>query len=275
MTDAFAAATTPWLEPPASGPLDALGADPPQGLPGGKQEAKDATRVLRRELVDLQRRLFAEGRQSLLVVLQAMDTGGKDGLIRRVFSGVNPNGVRVARFGRPSEQELAHDYLWRVHRQAPARGQITIFNRSHYEDVLVVRVNELVPQSVWSRRYDHIRDFERLLADEGCRILKFCLHIDRDEQRKRLQARLDDPDKHWKFDEHDLEQRKHWGEYMHAYADALRRTHAPHAPWFVIPANRKWYRDYAVMRVLVSTLREMDPQYPPADGFDPSAIEIE
>ncbi|MEZ5657594.1 MAG: polyphosphate kinase 2 family protein [Burkholderiaceae bacterium] len=261
---------------PAQGPLDQLDASATPGFDGDKAQARKATRRLRDELIDLQRRLFAEGRQSLLIVLQAMDTGGKDGLIRRVFSGVNPNGVRVARFGRPSERELAHDYLWRVHARAPARGEIAIFNRSHYEDVLVVRVNELVPEAVWSRRYEHISAFERLLADEGCRIVKFCLHIDRDEQRERLQARLDDPAKLWKFDAHDIEQRRLWDDYMQAYADAIRRTDTRWAPWYVIPANRKWFRDYAVMNILVQTLRDMNPQYPgPAEGFDPAAIQID
>ncbi|MEZ5653827.1 MAG: polyphosphate kinase 2 family protein [Burkholderiaceae bacterium] len=264
-----------WLTLPEQGPLDGLDASATPGFEGDKSDAKAATRAMREQLADLQHRLFAEGRQSLLIVLQAMDTGGKDGLIRRVFTGVNPNGVDVARFGRPSAEELSHDYLWRVHRHAPARGMITIFNRSHYEDVLVVRVNELVAEPVWSQRFDHIRAFERLLADEGCRILKFCLHIDRDEQRERLQARLDDPDKRWKFDQHDIEQRRHWDDYMLAYAEAIRRTDTPWAPWFVIPANRKWFRDYAVMRILVGTLREMDPQYPPADGFDPSDIHFD
>lgn len=264
-----------WLELPADGPLDALDAQATPGFAGAKADAKRRTRELRRELAELQRRFFADGRHALLIVLQAMDTGGKDGLIRRVFSGVNPNGVRVARFAAPSAREAGHDYLWRVHRETPAKGGIVIFNRSHYEDVLVVRVNSLVDESVWSRRYEHIRGFERLLADEGTRIVKFCLHIDRDEQRARLQARLDDPDKHWKFDAHDLEQRRHWNEYMNAYADAIRLTHAPHAPWFVIPANRKWFRDYAVMRILVDTLRDLDPRYPPAEDFDPAAIRIE
>lgn len=263
-----------WLKLGDEDRLAELSAKATPGFKGESSSAYEATEKLRQELVDLQRRLFAESRQALLVVLQAMDTGGKDGTIRRVFSGVNPQGVRIARFNRPTPEELAHDYLWRVHPNTPGRGEIAIFNRSHYEDVLVVRTNQLVPEPVWRRRYAHIRAFEQLLADEGTTILKFYLHIDRDEQRERLQARLDDPEKHWKFDAHDLEQRKLWDDYMSAFEDAIRETDRPHAPWFIIPANRKWFRDYAVMSILVETLRRMNPQYPPAD-FDPSQIRVE
>lgn len=244
------------------------------GFRGSREEAEKRTEVLRLELIDLQRRLFAESSLGLLIVLQAMDTGGKDSTIRRVFSGINPNGVQIARFQKPSAEELSHDYLRRVHQKTPGRGQIVIFNRSHYEDVLVVRTNKLVPKAVWSRRYKHICDFERMLSDEGTRIIKIFLHIDKEEQRQRLQDRLDDPAKYWKFDAHDLEQRKHWDAYMDAFTDMVRKTSKPKAPWFIIPANRKWFRDYAVMNILVATLRDMDPQYPPADGFDPSAIEL-
>ncbi|MGE0310179.1 MAG: PPK2 family polyphosphate kinase [Lautropia sp.] len=254
--------------------LQRLSGNATPGFKGEESSARERTDQLRDRLIDLQRRLHAGGQHRLLVVLQAMDTGGKDGAIRRVFSGVNPLGVKVARFERPTPVELAHDYLWRVHAHTPARGEITIFNRSHYEDVLVVRVNDLQPREVWSRRYGHIRDFERLLADEGTTILKFYLHIDRDEQKERLQARLDDPDKHWKFDAHDLEQRKHWDAYMLAFRDAIVETDRAHAPWYVIPANRKWYRDYAIMNVLVDTLDRLDLRYPKAD-FDPSGIVVE
>lgn len=264
-----------WLKLDKKDKLGELDGSSTPGLDGDRAEAERITSELRSELVDLQRRLFAENEQSLLVVLQAMDTGGKDGTIRRVFSGVNPNGVRIARFQKPSDDEYAHDYLWRVHKQTPAKGEITIFNRSHYEDVLVVRVNDLAPEKVWRRRYDHIRNFEELLADEGTRIVKFYLHINKDEQKERLQARLDDPAKHWKFDEHDIAQRKHWDKYMVAFEDAIRKTSTDDAPWYIIPANRKWFRDYAIMSILVDTLKEMNPQYPPADGFDPAAITIE
>jgi len=267
-------ATKPcWLDVGKASTLAKLDADATPGFSGEESSAREATEELQIELIDLQRRLAAEQRRGLLVVLQAMDTGGKDGAIRKVFSGVNPQGVRVARFERPTPIELDHDYLWRVHEQTPRKGEIMIFNRSHYEDVLVVRVNDLVPASVWKKRYQHIRDFERMLADEGTTIVKFCLLIDKDEQARRLQSRLDDADKNWKFDAHDLEQRKHWDSYMRAYRDAIVETHAPHAPWYVIPANRKWFRDWAVMRILVDTLRAMDPKYPKAD-FDPATIRI-
>jgi len=254
------------------GELD--GSDTP-GLKGERADAERETAALRKELIELQRRLFAQNEQSLLIVLQAMDTGGKDGTIRRVFSGVNPNGVRIARFQKPNEEEYARDYLWRVHKQTPRTGEITIFNRSHYEDVLTVRVNSFAPEKVWSKRYEHIRNFEQLLTDEGTRIIKFYLHINKDEQKERLQARLDDPAKHWKFDEHDIEQRQRWDQYMVAFEDAIRKTDTRNAPWYIIPANRKWFRDHAIMNILVETLKEMDPQYPPADCFDPGAITIE
>ena len=254
--------------------LSAVPADATPGFSGEESSAREQLEKLRVELVDWQARLYADQRGKLLVVLQAMDTGGKDGVIRRVFSGVNPLGVRVARFGRPTPIELAHDYLWRVHAQVPQNGEIVIFNRSHYEDVLVARTNRLVPPAVWKRRFAHLRAFEQMLADEGTTIVKFFLHIDKDEQRKRLQARLDDPSKHWKFDLHDLEQRKLWSDYMTAYRDAIVETDAPHAPWYVVPANRKWFRDLAVMRILVDTLRRMDPRYPQA-GFDPAGIRVE
>ena len=244
------------------------------GFKGEESTARERSDVLREKLIELQRRLHAGQQHRLLIVLQAMDTGGKDGAIRKVFSGVNPLGVKVARFERPTPIELAHDYLWRVHPHVPARGEITIFNRSHYEDVLVVRVNKLQPKSVWEKRYGHIRDFERLLADEGTTILKFFLHIDPDEQKERLQARLDDPEKNWKFDAHDLEQRKHWKEYMRAFRDAIVETDRSHAPWYVIPANRKWYRDYAILGVIVDTLEKLDLKYPKAD-FDATNIVID
>ncbi|MGC1439668.1 MAG: PPK2 family polyphosphate kinase [Burkholderiaceae bacterium] len=264
-----------WLELDKKTTVGDLDGSATPGFSGSREEAEELTEQLRVELIDLQRRLFAESSRALLFVLQAMDTGGKDSTIRRVFSGVNPNGVRIARFQKPNAEEFAHDYLWRVHKQTPARGEIVIFNRSHYEDVLVVRTNKLVPKSIWSRRYKHISNFEQLLTDEGTHIIKIFLHIDKDEQRQRLQDRLDDPTKYWKFDEHDLEQRQHWDAYMDAFTDMIRKTSKSDAPWYIIPANRKWFRDYAVMNILVHTLRDMDPQYPAADGFDPSAIKLE
>lgn len=253
--------------------LKKLSGDKTPGFDGDESDADEACEKLRKELWKLQERLFAEEKHKVLVVLQAMDTGGKDGAIRKVFSGINPQGINVARFGRPTPQELAHDYLWRVHQKVPASGQIVVFNRSHYEDVLVVRVNDLVPQAVWQRRYQHLRDFEQMLVDEGTTILKFYLHIDEKEQRKRLQARLDEPGKNWKFDEHDLEQRRHWNEYMQAYRDAIVATHRKDAPWFVIPANRKWFRDYAMLTIVVDALKKLDPQFP-KPKFDPAKIVI-
>ena len=262
-----------WLPVDADTSLLALDGSATPGFPGEEASAREQTEVLRTELVELQARLYAESRQRLLVVLQAMDTGGKDGVIRKVFSGVNPLGVKVARFERPTEAELSRDYLWRVHPHVPANGEIVIFNRSHYEDVLVVRVNALVPKARWKLRYDHIREFERMLADEGTTIVKFYLHIDRDEQARRLQARLDDPQRQWKFDPHDLEQRKHWNAYMLAFRDAIVQTDRKCAPWYTIPANRKWYRDWAVMNILVRTLRGMNPRFP-APTIDPATITI-
>ncbi len=253
--------------------LAKLSGDKTPGFDGDEEAADRASDVLRKELVDLQERLFADGRHKVLIVLQAMDTGGKDGTIRKVFSGVNPQGVIVARFAAPTAQELAHDYLWRVHQKVPAKGQIVVFNRSHYEDVLVARVNQLVPKKVWQKRYEHLRNFERMLADEGTTILKFYLHIDREEQRQRLQARLDEPDKNWKFDEHDLEQRKHWDKYMVAFRDAIVQTDRRYAPWYVIPGNRKWFRDYAILTIIVSALKKLGLQYPEAD-FDPATIKV-
>jgi PPK2 family polyphosphate:nucleotide phosphotransferase len=234
------------------------------GAPGDKDATKEASAALRERLSPLQAALYAEGRRSVLVVLQAMDAGGKDGTIRSVFAGVNPQGVRVASFKAPTPGELAHDFLWRVHAQVPARGEITVFNRSHYEDVLVARVHELVPEKVWRRRYDHIRAFEELLHDNGTTVVKFMLHISKEEQRERLQERVDNPAKRWKFNTGDLAERERWEDYQRAFEDAITHTTTEDAPWHVIPADRNWYRDWAVLDVLVETLQELDPQYPPA-----------
>lgn len=243
------------------------------GFDGGKTEGKLALPPLNERLSLLQERLWAESKRSVLVVIQAIDTGGKDGTIRSVLSGVNPQGVRVVGFGKPNEVELAHDYLWRIHRETPPDGYIKVFNRSHYEDVLVVRVHQLVTEDVWSRRYGHIRDFERMLADEGTTIVKLYLNISKDEQRKRLQARLDEPDKHWKFNKADLADREKWDEYQRAFEDAISETSAEHAPWYVVPANRKWYRNLVVASILIETLERMNPQYPePEEGLDQVVI---
>jgi PPK2 family polyphosphate:nucleotide phosphotransferase len=219
-------------------------------------------------LAKLQDRLYAEHRHALLIVLQAMDAGGKDGTVRHVMSGVNPQGCRVTSFKAPTAEELAHDFLWRIHQAVPDKGEIGIFNRSHYEDVLIVRVHDLVPKSVWSARYAQINHFEQTLAASGVTILKFFLHISRAEQRDRLEARLHDPDKNWKMNPADLVERKRWDDYTIAYEDALSRCSTDWAPWFIIPANKKWFRNVAVSGIIVAALERLDPQYPkPAPGL--------
>lgn len=227
-----------------------------------RQKAEDEFKNLRDELIEMQRRFYAEGSRKLLIIFQAMDAGGKDGTIRRVFQGVNPQGVRVTSFKAPSKVELAHDFLWRVHQAVPATGMIGVFNRSHYEDVLVVRVHNLVPESVWRPRYKMINDFERLLTETGTTILKCYLHISKEEQRERFQDRIDEPSKNWKFSMEDLEKRKLWNQYMAAYEEMLFKTATEVAPWYVIPADQKWYRNLAVTRLLVHKLGELNPQYP-------------
>ena len=243
------------------------------GFEAGKPEARDRLETLCDELAEFQMRLWAESRQSLLVVLQALDAGGKDGLIRKVIGSFNPQGVRVTGFGVPSEDELRHDYLWRIHAAAPGRGRIGVFNRSQYEDVLVVRVNELVPATVWSQRYDQINAFEAHLAANGTRIVKLFLHISRDEQRRRFEKRLEKPDKHWKWSAGDLGARAKWDDFMAAYTDALARCSTDVAPWYVIPADHKWYRDLAAAEVLAEVAREMAPQWPEPEE-DLSAVVI-
>lgn len=236
-----------------------------EGAPGDKDETAAECERLIEELGEWQTRLWAESRQSLLVVLQAMDAGGKDGTIRKVFTGVNPQGVRIASFKAPTDDELAHDFLWRIHRATPAHGEIVVFNRSHYEDVLIVRVNEIVPESVWRPRYETIRNFEAALAAGGTKVVKIFLHISAAEQAERLQARLDDPTKRWKFAAADLDVRKHWDDYQVAYAEALGETSTKDAPWYVVPADRKWYRNWVVLQILLAAMEELDPQYPPEE----------
>ncbi len=213
---------------------------------------------------ELQYVLYAEDKRALLVVLQAMDAGGKDGTIRHVMAGVNPQGCRVVSFKVPSTEEERHDFLWRYHRALPARGEIGIFNRSHYEQVLVVRVHKLAAKEKWSAAYNQINTFEKLLADNGVMILKFFLHISKDEQRKRLQERIDDPKKRWKISPADIAERAYWDDYMTAYEDALHRCSTHHAPWFLIPANHKWFRNLAVSRIIVETMEAMDLKFPKA-----------
>ena len=251
------------------GKLDLDDHDPGETFGWDKAQAKAALTVEVSRLAELQKLLFAEGSQSLLVVFQAMDAGGKDGVLREVFTGLNPAGIRVTSFGVPTSEELAHDFLWRVHRHVPADGQIAVFNRSHYEDVLVVRVKDLAPPAVWRRRYAHIRTFEQLLVDEGTAIVKLFVHISAEEQRERLQDRIDSPDERWKFRLGDLDDRKLWPKYMKAYRDALARTSTQDAPWYVIPGDRKWVRNLTVARILRHTLERLDPQFPePEPGIE-------
>ena len=214
-------------------------------------------------LTDLQDRLWAEARHPVLVVLQGIDTAGKGGTLKHVMGAFQPAGCAVTSFKVPTVPELAHDYLWRVHSRTPGKGEIGIFDRSHYEDVLVVRVHDIVPKAVWSKRYQHIKAWEQMLADEGTTIVKFFLWISPDEQRERLQARLDEPDKRWKFRLGDLEERKRWDDYVAAYDEALERCSTDQAPWYVIPANRKWFRNLAVAEILGDTIEALNPQYPP------------
>ncbi|HWE03752.1 MAG TPA: polyphosphate kinase 2 family protein [Tepidisphaeraceae bacterium] len=216
-----------------------------------------------KKLIALQDKLYATASHSVLIVLQAMDGGGKDGAIDHVFSGVNPQGCNVTSFKQPSHEELAHDYLWRIHAAAPKKGMIEIFNRSHYESVLVERVKKLVPEHVWSKRYDHINHFEKLLADEGTVILKFFLNISWEEQKVRMEKRLADPKKNWKFDPEDLKNRERWDDYMAAYEDAVRKCSTRHAPWYVVPADHKWFRNWLISDTLVRTLDKLDLKYPP------------
>jgi PPK2 family polyphosphate:nucleotide phosphotransferase len=228
-----------------------------------------------RRLTDLQERLWAERRRRVLIVLQGIDTAGKGGTIEHVMGAFNPLGCPVHAFKAPTEIELAHDYLWRVHQRVPGNGEIAIFDRSHYEDVLVVRVLGLVPEERWRPRFDQINAFEGLLAEEGTTILKFFLYIDRDEQRERFQARLDDPDKRWKFRLGDLETRRRWDDYIAAYEEALSRCSTELAPWYVIPSNRKWFRNLAVAQVVASTLEALDPQFPEPDEEIPADLVID
>jgi PPK2 family polyphosphate:nucleotide phosphotransferase len=222
----------------------------------------------------LQDRLFAEGQRALLVVLQGIDCSGKDGTVRAVFNACGPIGVRIAPFKAPTEDELAHDYLWRVHKACPPKGYIGIFNRSHYEDVLVVKVKGYASPKAIERRYEEINAFEKMLTDNGTTILKFMLHISKEEQAKRLTERIEKPEKRWKFNPADLEDRKLWDDYMAAYETALARCSTAHAPWHVIPADRNWQRNAAVARIVRQTLEDMNPQYPEPKGWDPATTKV-
>ncbi|MBA3346994.1 MAG: polyphosphate kinase 2 family protein [Actinobacteria bacterium] len=246
----------------ARDPADRLGLE-------GKKESLPRLESLREELSALQERLYAEGDRALLLVLQGLDASGKDGAVRSVFTGVNPQGVRVVSFKVPAPNEVAHDYLWRIHTSCPARGEIGIFNRSHYEDIVTVRVLGLAPEEVWRRRAEHVRAFERLLVDEGTTVVKVFLHLSRDEQRERLQERLDDPAKRWKFRAGDLATRARWDDYAVAYEEAITETSTEWAPWHVVPADRNWVRNLAIAELLVRALRKIDPQLPqPEEALD-------
>lgn len=234
-----------------------------------RDRVKEQTKANIERMDALQERLYAEGERSLLLVLQAMDGGGKDSTIRKVLSGLNPQGVRVWNFKAPTEKELAHDFLWRVHRRAPGAGYIGVFNRSHYEDVLIVRVKGLAPPEVVERRYDHINHFETLLTDEGTRVVKVMIHVSKAYQRERMVRRLEKPDKHWKFNPGDLKERARWDEYQEAFEIALTRCSKEHAPWYVVPGEKRWFRDLVVSQLLLETLEDMNPQYPEPD-FDPA-----
>jgi PPK2 family polyphosphate:nucleotide phosphotransferase len=239
-----------------------------------KDEFDSQFRNLQDELQELQKMLYAQGKHRVLVVMQAMDTGGKDGCIKHVFSHIDPQGIHVRSFKKPSEEELSYDFLWRVHSKVPHRGQLVIFNRSHYEDIIAVRVKKLFPEEVWKRRQRHVLEFERMLAEEGTTIVKIFLHISKKEQKKRLEARLENPVKHWKFNPDDLADRAHWDEFMAAYEDIMSTTSTDFAPWFVVPADRKWYRNLCVARIMLDTLKKLDMELPKID-WDPKGITIE
>lgn len=226
------------------------------------------------ELKQLQNQLFAEGKHKILVVMQAMDAGGKDGCVKNVFSSMDPQGVHVIAFKSPSQVELAHDFLWRIHKEVPAKGMVSVFNRSHYEDIIAVRVKQLIPGDIWKNRYEHVVNFEKMLADEGTTIVKIFLNISKEEQGERLQARLDDPAKLWKFNPDDLADRSKWDEFMHAYGDLLSRTSTASAPWHVVPANRKWYRNLVVAQIIINTLKNLKMEFPVVE-WDPSDIIVE
>ena len=246
----------------------------PRETYGRKEEALAGLQDNVGLLASLQDRLYAGAKHAVLVVLQGMDTAGKDGTIKHVMTGLNPQGVMVAPFKVPTPEEAAHDFLWRVHRQTPAKGTVSIFNRSHYEQVLVVRVHGLEPEESWRRHYDQINEFERSLVENGTTILKFFLHVSKDEQRQRLQDRIDTPDKRWKFRRADLEERKSWDDYQRAYEDALSKCSTEVAPWYVVPADHNWFRNYAVAEILADALDRLDLRYPdPEPGIEGLVVE--
>ena len=256
---------------PTQGPVRLKDYDPRETHGLSKKEGAARLNALRGELNQLQQLFYATGEYALLVVLQGMDTSGKDGVIKHVMGAFNPQGVQVTSFKVPTPEELDHDFLWRIHRATPRRGIVGIFNRSHYEDVLVVRVEELVPEAVWRKRYEQINQFEELLSETKTIVLKLFLHISRDEQKERLQDRLDDPTEHWKFRVGDLKARNHWDDYMDAYEDALNKCSSAYAPWYIIPADRKWYRNLVVSEIIADRLRKLDLEWP---SLEPEAVGV-
>ena len=241
---------------------------------GGKDDFEPQFDELQDQLQTLQKKLYAQNKHRILVVMQAMDTGGKDGCIKHVFSRIDPQGIHVYSFKKPSAEELAHDFLWRVHPKVPSTGQLVIFNRSHYEDIVAVRVKKLFPDEVWKRRQRHVAEFERMLAEEGTTIVKIFLHISKDEQKRRLQSRIDNPAKHWKIHPDDLTDRARWSDFMTAYEEVIGKTSTDQAPWYVVPADRKWYRNLCVARIMLDTLKKLEMEFPPID-WDPKALKIE
>ncbi len=239
-----------------------------------KKEADKKLKELLLELRQLQKVLYAQGKHKVLVVIQAMDTGGKDGTVKSVFSTVDPQGIHVQSFKKPNAEELGHDFLWRIHQHAPAKGQITVFNRSHYEDIIAVRVKKIFEDQVWKKRYRHVVDFEHMLAEEGTIIIKLFLHISKDEQKQRLQSRLDNPAKHWKFNPDDLKDRSRWSEFMGAYGDLLSKTSKENSPWYVIPSDRKWYRNIVITQIIVEHLNQLQMSYPKPD-WEPGSFILE
>lgn len=259
------------IEPGSDIHLDDL--DPGTTPGASRDEGERALPELNTRLGSLVQQLWADQRFSLLVILQGMDASGKDGTVRKVFAGVNPLGCRVFSFKRPTPEELGHDFLWRVHARCPRRGEVVVFNRSHYEDVGIVRVHDLVPKKTWSARFDQINDFERLLHASGTRILKFFLHISRAEQKERLLERIHDPLKAWKMELGDIEERAHWSAYMKAYSEAISRCSTRQAPWFVVPADKKWYRNLVVSQAIIHELESLDLR-PPPPHFDPASVQV-
>lgn len=240
---------------------------------GKKSQYREMMEEKLAELKALQNQLFAEGKHKVLIVIQAMDAGGKDGCARNVFSSMDPQGVHVKAFKSPHEEELAYDFLWRIHKAVPPKGMISVFNRSHYEDIVAVRVKKLFPEDVWRNRYRHIVDFEKMLADEGTKIIKIFLNISKDEQRERLQARLDDPNKLWKFEPDDLKDRARWDDFLEAYADVIKKTSCDQAPWHIVPADRKWYRNLVVAQIVINALRDLNMKFPELK-WNPKGVEV-